>query len=291
MSTLDTGYNDDPVCAAIHAAEEVRDPLEGIVERTGTNPGAAFAPEVLERLAALKRHDRAAFEAVRAQLKNAGCRVTALDDAVSKESAEAGGRSPKQADILIGLAQTAELFRTPDGTGFADLDINGHRETWPIRAKGFRRWLARRFFEDTGGAPSSEALQSALNVIEAKAHFDAPERQVHVRVGGLDGRLYLDLGDETWRAVEIDAHRLACHRSARSLPSRIRHEAPAGPVARRLNRDLAIVPQRPDRRRFRSGGLVDVGLSPRSRSLSGDRPLWRAGFGEVHLFGNPADAA
>jgi hypothetical protein len=27
---------------------------------------------------------------------------------------------------------------------------------------------------------------------------------VHIRVGGLDGRLYLDLGDETWRAVEID---------------------------------------------------------------------------------------
>ena len=106
---------------------------------------------------------------------------------------------------MIGLAQTAELFHAPDGTGFADLDINGHRETWPIRAKGFRRWLARRFFEETGGAPSSEALQSALNVIEAKAHFDAPERQVHIRVGGLDGRLYLDLGDEAWRAVKIDA--------------------------------------------------------------------------------------
>ena len=38
-----------------------------------------------------------------------------------------------------------------------------------------------------------------------KAHFDASERVVHVRVGGLEGRLYLDLGDETWRAVEIDA--------------------------------------------------------------------------------------
>jgi hypothetical protein len=96
------------------------------------------------------------------------------------------------------------LFHAPDGTGFADLDINGHRETWPIRAKGFRRWLARRFFEATQGAPSSEALQSALNVIEAKAHFDAPERTVHIRVGGLDGRLYLDLCDATWRAVEID---------------------------------------------------------------------------------------
>ena len=32
-----------------------------------------------------------------------------------------------------------------------------------------------------------------------------PSASVHVRVGGLDGRLYLDLCDETWRAVEIDA--------------------------------------------------------------------------------------
>jgi hypothetical protein len=205
MSTLETGGNDDPICAAIDAAEEVRDPLEGLVERTAADAGAAFAPDVLERLVALKRDDRAAFEALRAQLKKAGCRVTALDDTIAEESGEAGGRGPTQADILIDLAQSAELFHTPDGTGFADLGINGHRETWPIRAKGFRRWLARRFFEATGGAPSSEALQSALNVIEAKAHFDAPERAVHVRIGGLDGRLYLDLGDEIWRAVEIDA--------------------------------------------------------------------------------------
>src|SRR5262249_57927702 len=83
-------------------------------------------------------------------------------------------------------------------------DIDGDREPCPVRAKGFGRWLAGRFFEATQGAPGSEALQSALNVIEAKAHFDAPERAVHIRVGGLDGRLYLDLGDETWRAVEID---------------------------------------------------------------------------------------
>ena len=193
------------VAQAINNAEDVVDPLAGLIERTAADPGAAFAPEVLECLTALKRDNRAAFEALRAQLKKVGCRVTALDDAIAEESGEGRGRGPTQADILIDLARSAELFHAPDGTGFADLDINGHRETWPIRAKGFRRWLARRFFEATGGAPSSEALQSALNVIEAKAHFDAPERVVHVRVGGLDGRLYLDLGDASWRAVEIDA--------------------------------------------------------------------------------------
>ena len=94
-------------------------------------------PEALEALAALKSDNRAAFEALRSQLKKAGCRVTALDDAIAEESGDTGGRGPTQADILIDLAQTAELFHTPDGAGFADLDINGHRETWPIRAKGF----------------------------------------------------------------------------------------------------------------------------------------------------------
>ncbi|MGB6284364.1 MAG: hypothetical protein WBG18_08105 [Xanthobacteraceae bacterium] len=182
------------------------DPLEGLIEKTATDPGAAFRPAVLERLVALEKDDRAAFEALRAELKSAGCRMKALDEAIEEENGDTGGgRRPSQADVLIALAQSAELFHAPDGTGFADLEISGHRETWPIRSKGFRRWLARCFYEATGGAPSSEALQSALNVIEARAHFDAPELAVHIRVGGLNDRLYLDLGDQSWRAVEIDA--------------------------------------------------------------------------------------
>jgi hypothetical protein len=206
MSSADNpSEHENLIAAVIDAAEDIHDPVDGLVEKTVTDPGAPFAPDALERLAALKKEYRAKFEALRAQLKKAGCRVTALDKAIAEENGDIGGREPTQADILIELAQSAELFHTPDGTGFADLDINNHRETWPIRAKGFRRWLARRYFEATQGAPSSEALQSALNVIEAKAHFDAPERLVPIRVGGLDGRLYLDLGDENWRAVEIDA--------------------------------------------------------------------------------------
>ena len=190
----------------IDDAEEVRDPLEGLIENTKVDPGAPFTPEVLERLAALKRDDRAAFETLRTQLKDAGCRVTALDEALVETGGGTGiGRGPTQADILINLAQATELFHTTDGTGYVDLDVNSHRETWQIRSKGFKLWLARRFFEETNGAPNSDALLSALNVIEAKARFDAPERSVHIRVGGLDGRIYLDLCNETWQAVEIDS--------------------------------------------------------------------------------------
>lgn len=205
MSTASMPEPANPILDAIEAAEAIPDPLAGLVEQSATDPGAPFRRQALEALAALKQDNRAAFEALRAQLKKAGARVTALDDAIAEENGDRGGRGPTQADILIDLAQSVALFHTADGCGYADIDINGHRQTWPIRAKGFRRLLARRFFEETGGAPSSEALQSALNVIEAKAHFDAPEREVHIRVGGLDGRLYLDLGDEAWRAIEIDA--------------------------------------------------------------------------------------
>jgi hypothetical protein len=131
----DSGLN--RIAEAIGAAEDVPDPLDGLIEKCATDPGAGFAPEVLERLGSLKEENRAAFEVLRAKLKRAGCRVTALDEAIAEESGDMGGRGPKQADILIDLAQSVELFHAPDGTGFADLDINGHRETWPIRSRPF----------------------------------------------------------------------------------------------------------------------------------------------------------
>src|SRR5262249_42352732 len=183
--------NEETITATIDGAEEVRDPLEGLVEKTKIDPGASFMPEVLAALAALKRDDRAAFETLRAQLKAAGCRVTALDEALADASDERGlGHKPTQADILLGLAQAAELFHTADGTGFADIDIDGHRETWPVRSKSFRRWLVHRFFAETNGAaPTSKRLRSPLHVVETKAtHFDAPRPAVPLRSACVEAR-------------------------------------------------------------------------------------------------------
>jgi hypothetical protein len=219
--------SEEAVVASIDAAEEVHDPIEGIVQRTAADPGAPFAPEVLKELATLQKNDLATFEAVRARLKDAGCRVTVLDKALSGEKGDTGGREPKQADILIALANNVDVFHESNGTAYADLKVGGHRETWAIRCGGFRRWLTQRFYETTGGAPNSEALQSALNVIEARAHFDGPELAVFIRVGGHEGKLYLDLGDETWRAVEIDENGW---RVIESPPVRFRRAAGMRPL-------------------------------------------------------------
>jgi hypothetical protein len=105
--------------------------------------------------------------------------------------------------MLINLAVCAELFHTANGAAFADLLIDGHRETWPIRSPRFRSWLRRRYFEATGEAPSGAAIGSALDLLEARAQFEAPQRAVHIRVAEHGGRIYLDLADEQWRVVEI----------------------------------------------------------------------------------------
>ena len=107
--------------------------------------------------------------------------------------------------MLIHLAASAELFHTATGTAFADLTVNGHRETWPVRSTRFRTWLRRRYYAATGEAPSGAAVASALDHIEAQAQFDGPERAVHVRVAEQDDHIYLDLADECWRAVELGA--------------------------------------------------------------------------------------
>jgi hypothetical protein len=113
------------------------------------------------------------------------------------------GKMKKQADVLIELASSAELFLDRDDVGYARFEVNAHNENWPIRSKGFKRWLVRAFYENTQTAPSSEAVSSAMSVLEARAHFDAPEHDVRVRVAGCDGRIYIDLADRDWRAIEL----------------------------------------------------------------------------------------
>ena len=50
---------------------------------------------------------------------------------------------------------------------------------------------------------SNPASTAALNLLEARAQFDGPERTVHVRVAEHEGRIHLDLSDQAWRAVDI----------------------------------------------------------------------------------------
>lgn len=114
-------------------------------------------------------------------------------------------RKPTQSELLIRCAAGADLFHTPAGDSYATVPVNDHRETHPVKAKGFRRWLVRAFFERYDRPPGNQALQDALGLLEARAEFDGPERDVYIRAADHGGNVYVDLANEGWEAAEITA--------------------------------------------------------------------------------------
>ena len=121
------------------------------------------------------------------------------------------------------------LFHAPNSVAYADIGIGHRRETWPIRSRGFRQWLVRVYYEINRTAPNSEALQTAIGLAEARAVIDGPEREVFVRTGAYGGKLYLDLADENWEAMEIGA---SGWRIVTNPPVRFRRSAGMRPLRR-----------------------------------------------------------
>jgi putative DNA primase/helicase len=132
------------VSDTINCAEHVRDPLDGLVDKTATNPGAPFAPEVLERLAELKKNDRPAFEGLRAQLKKAGCRVAEID------------------------ALLAEKFATSDGVS----EMFSEVEPWPqpVETAALLRSIAQRLKRHVVFSGNEPAAATALWIAFAWTH-------------------------------------------------------------------------------------------------------------------------
>ena len=61
------------------------------------------------------------------------------------------------------------------------------------------------YFDETHFGPSSEALSAAINTLEAEAIFHGREQTVFLRIGRHEGKIYIDLDDDAWRAIEVDA--------------------------------------------------------------------------------------
>ncbi len=139
------------------------------------------------------------------------CRQHAADPSgQGDQEGEAGAeqdQAPRrsQATLLVETAEQVgiELFHTDTHDAYAIVTVGEHRETWPVKAKPFRRWLQRLFYERNAKAPGAQAVQDAIGVLEGKALFEATEQAIAVRVAQQQGAIWLDLANERWEAVEI----------------------------------------------------------------------------------------
>ena len=154
--------------------------------------------------------DRHIDDAKRRLGLGAKCAPASPSDAVGADGeGDSAGAAPDttkargQATVLIDLTQDVHLFHDGRGDTFVTVPVRDHGETYRIKSKAFRRWLARLFWAEYHKAPNGEAVQNALATLESKALFEGPQEPVAVRLAECDGAIWLDLADEHWRAVKV----------------------------------------------------------------------------------------
>lgn len=103
------------------------------------------------------------------------------------------------------IAKSAGLWHSTDGTAYATLTIDGHREHVPIRSSRFKFWLVREFRAQRAKAPSTDALSIAMTDAEADAVMEGAKHEVHIRTAHEGGKLFVDLCNDAWEVVEVDA--------------------------------------------------------------------------------------
>ena len=123
-------------------------------------------------------------------------------DAEEKEGGPGSRVSAK--DLLLQWAmERVELYSDGEET-YADILIEGRRESLPIRSDRFRRWLRSLYFAQSQKGATQVALTHAVDNLDAQA-ARAEQQRVYLRVASHDEKLYIDLWDDTRRVVEIDA--------------------------------------------------------------------------------------
>ena len=116
-------------------------------------------------------------------------------------------RGETQAGQLVQAAQEAGEFFHDGDVAYADVLATQpvpHHVVLRVRSRAFRTWLSGRHWQATGRPAGGQALTEAIDVIAAHGQFDGPNRRVGLRIAEHRGAIYLDLGDDCWRVVEID---------------------------------------------------------------------------------------
>jgi hypothetical protein len=140
-------------------------------------------------------------------LKSQGVTLESLkskERAIKLASDEVQEQRPIAETIVDLVKAEADLFHDSEQVAYADLIVDDCRHTYPLRSVNFKRWVARRLHEEHGKSPNSEGFTAARNTLEAIACYDGAERKVWLRIAQDSGKIYLDLANEFWQAVEID---------------------------------------------------------------------------------------
>jgi hypothetical protein len=182
-----------------------------LIRRTATDPGAPFEAHILDRFVDMKPDS---YARIRARLsREAGFhQLGALDQAVKQiRDARSSGEvdDEPQIDRLLAIASQYECFRNELEKPYVSLaatrpDGGAHIETFGVRARKLRLSLIYQYYRRYRRAPGDTAIRVVLDSLEAKSLCGGIIRPVAIRHCWHDGKIYIDLGTEDRRVIEID---------------------------------------------------------------------------------------
>ncbi len=128
----------------------------------------------------------------------------------------------KQANKLIEIGKTAELWHTSKGETFASF-VN-HREqfeTCEIRSENFDLWLNYTFWQAERKSPNEAAFKQTKSILTGLALFEGETKEIFTRLANHEGKYFLDLCDKEGQVIEISSEGWKVL-SAKDIPVRFR---------------------------------------------------------------------
>jgi hypothetical protein len=111
---------------------------------------------------------------------------------------------PKAAEGVLELLVDAELFHDRQGEAFISMpQPGGGMRHYRLASSESERLIRLRYYRARGKSLSDLQLREAMGLLAAKAHFDGPEHETHVRVGGDHEAVYIDLASDGDQMVKI----------------------------------------------------------------------------------------
>lgn len=112
--------------------------------------------------------------------------------------------SQSQSSRLVTIVEESdvELFHDDHKNPYARIKKNDYFACYKVRSRDFKRWLSNKYWNLFRQAANTESINSALNIIEAKACHDGMQYILENRIAYTNGELFYDLGN--WKAIKID---------------------------------------------------------------------------------------
>ena len=185
------------------AANDSADPVAVVnaaLARFTKDKTAIFDDVVIDALKTIRRKNEAEYLRLVANAK--GCK-TALDKLTRTEG---GNQNDSYHDLILNVAKNAASFtHDANDKAFALIEVDSHREVWPINSTGFDRWLRGQVYSAHKTGIPDQAMRTALATLDAVATFEGEKIETNSRCAKANGGYYIDLCDEEWRAAYVSA--------------------------------------------------------------------------------------